>query len=234
MTDGLERCTPMPSILTRILGRGKDWQPEDNVPLLTSKLDRIVELCRGKDVLDIGCVGGDTGINVDRTSHAQFEAVARSCMGIDIVEDEIARWRTSGHDVVLADAEDFVINRKFDIIVASDLIEHLANPGKFLERARHHLKKSGRLCIVTPNAHSFNNVFKSLLGLEVESNPEHACWYDRTTLRQLLARFGFRPIEEYWQDYKRHSGAALLLRFRRNLAAHMIVVASLQDRRGSV
>jgi len=173
------------------------------------------------------------GIDVARTSYAQYEAVARHCMGIDIVADEIARWKAKGHNVILADAEDFAVDRKFDIIVASDLIEHLANPGKFLDRARRHLKISGRLCIVTPNAHSLNNVFKSLLGLGVESNPEHACWYDRTTLRQLLARFGFHPIEEYWQDYKRHPAAALLLRFRRNLAAHMIVVAGLEDRRGS-
>lgn len=171
-------------------------------------------------------------IEVDRTSHAQFEAVARYCMGIDIVADEIARWSARGHDVIVADAEDFAVDREFDIIIAADLIEHLANPGRFLERARSHLRPYGRLCIVTPNAHSLNNVFKSLLGLRIASNPEHTCWYDRTTLRQLLARYGFRPVEEYWQDYKRHPFTALVLRFRTNLAAHMIMVACLENGRG--
>jgi len=224
---------PVVSLLPRMLGKGEAWRSEDNLPLHSSKLGRIVELCREKDVLDIGCVGGDMGIDVDRTSHAQFEAVARSCMGIDIVADEVARWKARGHNVILADAEDFAVDRKFDIIVAADLIEHLANPGRFLERARSHLKPSGRLCILTPNAHSLNNVFKSLLGLRVASNPEHTCWYDRTTLHQLLARYGFRPVEEYWQDYETHPVAALVLRFRKNLAAHMIMVAGLGGGRES-
>jgi len=61
-------------------------------------------------------------------------------------------------------------------------------------------------------------------------NPEHTCWYDPTTLKQLLARHGFRPAEEYWQDYQRSPLVHLSVRLRPNLAAHYIVIV----RKGAV
>jgi len=84
----------------------------------------------------------------------------------------------------------------FDVVVAADLIEHLANPGLFLERCREHLRDGGLLCIVTPNAHSLNTSAKALLGVRAAINPKHTSWYDPTTLKQLLARHGFRALLE--------------------------------------
>lgn len=205
--------------------RSGRWSPEDNLPLVESKFARILELVERREVLDVGCVGGDAGGDIEATSHARLAKAAGFCLGIDIVPDEIERRRKEGYNAVVADAQTFDLGRTFDVIVAADLIEHLANPGAFLARAREHLKPGGLLAIVTPNALSLNNALKSLAGLRVRVNPEHTCWYDRTTLRQLLARFGFAPVEEYWQDYQEHPLTALVLRFRKNLAAHFIVIA---------
>lgn len=205
--------------------RGRSIREHD-LPLVGSKFARILELAKGRDVLDVGCVGGDAGVDIELTSHARLARAARSCLGIDIVADEIERRRDEGYDVALADAQTFELSRKFDVIVAADLVEHLGNSGAFLERAWKHLRPDGFLCIVTPNALCLNNALKSLAGLSVRVNREHTCWYDRTTLRQLLARYGFQPVEEYWQDDQKHPLTALVLRFRRNLAAHLILIAS--------
>src|SRR5207247_1682017 len=97
----------------------------------------------------------------------------------------------------------------------ADLIEHLSNPGGFLECVKRHLREDGVLCLVTPNAFSLNSAFKTLLGMRVNINPEHTCWHDRNTLRQLLARHGFAIVEEYWQDYQAHSIAAFFRRAMR-------------------
>ncbi|MGQ0796761.1 MAG: class I SAM-dependent methyltransferase [Methanobacteriota archaeon] len=213
------------SVLSTLLGKGVAWRPEPALPLSDAKFDRIVELARGRDVLDVGCVGGEIGAELARTSHARIAAVARSCVGVDVVASEVARWQAAGYEAVVADAERLRLGRTFDVIVAADVIEHLANPGLFLESVRDHLRPDGRLCVVTPNALSLNNALKSLAGYRVTVNPEHTCWYDRTTLRQLLARYGLEVAEEYWQDYRRHPLTGLALRFRRSLAAHIIVIA---------
>lgn len=209
--------------------KGRKWTREDAFQLRTRKFDRIEELALGRDVLDVGCVGGDPGVDIERTSHARLAKAASYCLGIDILADEIERRQEAGYNVLLADAETFQLDRKFDVVVAADLVEHLANPGHFLERARDHLRPSGLLCIVTPNALSLNNALKGLAGYRVAVNPEHTCWYDRTTLRQLLSRYGFGPVEEYWQDYQTHPLTALVLRFRRNLAANIIVIAKARN-----
>jgi 2-polyprenyl-3-methyl-5-hydroxy-6-metoxy-1,4-benzoquinol methylase len=221
----------MMRLIAVLLGKRR-WENEIPLPLVRGKFDRILELARDREVLDIGCVGGEMGINLDQTSHARISSVAKTCTGVDIVEQEIDRWRTAGYDAVVANAEDFRLGKRFDVIVASDVLEHVANPGRFLEAAREHLLPGGALCIVTPNALSLNNAMKTLAGLRVGINPEHVCWYDRTTLRQLLARYGFHPVEEYWQDYQRHPLTTLILRLRRSLAAHLIVIAR-QTSRGT-
>jgi len=200
------------------------WTREEDLGLSRSKFGRILELAKDREVLDVGCVGGRNE-RVEDSSHPRITSVARYCLGIDIVADEIERRKLSGYTVEIADAESFQLGRRFDVIVAADLIEHLVNPGNFLARAREHLRPSGVLCLVTPNALSLNNALKSLAGLKVAVNPEHTCWFDRTTLRGLLGRYGFRVVEEYWQDYLKHPLTAIVLRFRRNLAAHLIVIA---------
>ena len=204
---------------------GDRWSREDDLPLVRTKFGRILELVQGRDVLDVGCIGGPGVVDLEQTSHGRLAKAARSLLGIDVAASEIERRQEQGCDVVVADAESFHLGRKFDVIIAADLIEHLGNSGAFLERAGEHLRPGGLLCIVTPNALSLNNALKSLAGLRVRVNAEHTCWYDRTTLRQLLARYGFQPVEEYWQDDQTHPLTTLALRLRRNLAAHLIVIA---------
>lgn len=203
------------------------WSTAERFPLVASKFGRILDLAEGKDVLDCGCVGdvADTIEEARQATHDQIAKRAKYCLGIDIWKEEVEKRRTMGYNVVHGDVERMSLGRKFDVIVASDLIEHLANPGLFLERCREHLHNGGALCIVTPNAHSLNTAAKAFLGVRVAVNPEHTAWYDPATLRQLLARHGFRPVEEYWQDYRKSPLVHLAVRLRPNLAAHYIVIA---------
>jgi 2-polyprenyl-3-methyl-5-hydroxy-6-metoxy-1,4-benzoquinol methylase len=202
------------------------WPSADRFPLVDSKFGRILELCKGKDVLDCGCIGdvAETAEEARHASHEQIAKTAKFCLGIDIWKAEVEKRKAMGYNVVHGNVETMHLGRQFDVIVASDLIEHLANPGMFLDRCHEHLRNGGALCLVTPNAHSLNTAAKAFLGARVAVNPEHTCWYDPTTLKQLLARHGLRPFEEYWQDYRLSPIAGLAVRFRPNLAAHYIVI----------
>lgn len=193
---------------------------------MAGRFDRILELSVGKEVLDCGSIGGDdSDAAMSRIAYVEIAKRARSCLGIDIQPQAVARARAHGANIIEGDVERMELGREFDLIVAADLIEHLARPGDFLDRARTHLRDDGRLVIATPNAFSLNNLLKYTLGLEPGVNPEHTCWYDFVTLRQLLERHGFRPEEEYWQDYRTRAPVALALRLRPNLASAIIVVA---------
>lgn len=207
------------------------WPAAERFPLVDSKFGRILELCAEKDVLDCGCIG-DVAESLEearQASHEQIAKRAKFCLGIDIWEEEVSKRKALGYNVTSGNVETMSLGRTFDVIVASDLIEHLANPGMFLDRCHEHLREGGLLCLVTPNAHSLNTSAKSLIGVRARVHPEHTCWYDPTTLRQLLTRHGFRPSEEYWQDYRHKAIVDLAVRLRPNLAAHYIVIAKREE-----
>ena len=213
----------------------RHWPAGDRFPVVRSKFDRILELCQGRDVLDCGCIGA-VAESLDEARHGSHEQIAKRAkysLGIDIWKDEVEKRKAMGYNVVHGNVETMSLGRRFDVIVGADLIEHLANPGLFLDRAREHLQDDGILCLVTPNAHSLNTSMKSLLGARVAVNPEHTCWYDPTTLKQLLARHGFRAHEEYWQDYRKSPLVDLAVRLRPNLAAHYVVIAGKEASRES-
>jgi SAM-dependent methyltransferase len=151
---------------------------------------------------------------------------------VDIVSEEVTKRQAAGYDIRLANVETMDLGETFDVVVAADIIEHVSNAGLFLDRVRLHLRERGLLCLVTPNPCSVNTVFKGLLGVQSAVNPEHTCWYDPITLRQLVERHDFEPSEWYWQDYGRHPIVAFATKIRPNLAAHFILIARKRGERG--
>jgi SAM-dependent methyltransferase len=72
------------------------------------------------------------------------------------------------------------------------LIEHLHNPGQFLEGSARALKPGGRLVLSTPNVFSVMLNLMYWKNYDHAFNPEHALWLCPQTLRELLRRCGFR------------------------------------------
>jgi SAM-dependent methyltransferase len=109
---------------------------------------------------------------------------------LDLEKEAVKHLRDLGYDVLEGDAQTFSLGKKFDRVVAGELIEHVENPGKMLERIRDHLAPGGKLVITTPNAWSFLNFIQSAFRA-VSIHSQHVSWYDERTLLQLLTRSGF-------------------------------------------
>lgn len=149
-------------------------------------------------VLDIGVVQHNAEYEKsDNWLHKHIDRKCIDVLGIDILKDEIQTLQDRGYNVQVADAEWFNLSRSFDKIVAGELIEHLCNPGIFLDRAYEHLKPGGRLILTTPNVWSIAYLKRLAFNKEVHCNSEHTAWYDTRTLRQLLERNGFDPSVSY-------------------------------------
>ena len=94
--------------------------------------------------------------------------------GIDISEENLERMRALGYEnLYKMDAEKISLDEKYDTIVAGELIEHLSNPGLFLDRALMHLKPGGRLIITTPYVFSLLYIVYS--NTKKVENDEYLC-----------------------------------------------------------
>ncbi len=219
--------TKLNKILNRLIRPKKDWNLEKSIPLVNSKFGRIDELIKNKDVLDCGCVGDviQSFSEFEMSSYAIHKKYARYILGVDIWKEEIEKRREMGIEVLCANVETMELSKRFDAVIAGDLIEHLANPGLFLDKANKHLKMGGLLYICTPNPQSLNNLIRAILGVKINVHQEHCTWYDFNTLKQILSRYGFNIREMYWQDYCNRKILKYILKYRKNLANSIIVIA---------
>ena len=165
----------------------KDWKSGSHA----ERFDRVRRYLERRTVLD---VGAGSGIDRPDWMHAAVASVATEVVGVELDEKLAARARERGYDVVAADAQTLDLGRTFEVVWAGELIEHLSCAGGFLDAARRHLEPGGRLVLTTPNVFAVSN-FVYRIGGRPRVNRGHTCWYDETTLSQLLRRHGYEVVE---------------------------------------
>lgn len=164
------------------------------IKVVKNRFAAIEPYIKGKTVLDIGCVDArpdgkkkykSTGLHQFLNEHAS------QLTGVDTDQDGVKQMQKDGYNVIEANAEDMNLGRRFDCIVAGELIEHLSNQGLFLRTMKRHLVENGALIITTPNAFSIVSFWRILRKNKVKVHSEHTCWYDPITVEQLLRRHSF-------------------------------------------
>ena len=139
---------------------------------LIGKSNKILEVgCRSGNLTQFYHEGNDVvGIDVDRNALIEFEK----------------RLSLKSHWVDV-DSEDLPFDSgSFDIVVFSEVMEHLRFPQKALAEISRVLRKDGRLIGSVPNAFRLRNRWKFLLGQPFESDPSHLRSYSDKTLKEEL------------------------------------------------
>jgi len=143
-------------------------------------------------VLDVGFYGQGFGIDEPNWPHNIIRHHAQKCAGLDIVP-ELDELREEGMDYFRMCAENFSLDEKFDVIYAGDLIEHLSNPGQFLDCCIKHIKPGGEIVGSTPNPYFLTSILQKLTyRLEPSVNHEHTCFINLPTFSELVSRHGLR------------------------------------------
>ena len=164
--------------------------------LSVNKIEFITKLCRGKSVLDLGCVrhSAEFSLKDPNWLHMHLFNVSSHIVGVDYLQDEVEKINVNKLlNVICGDVtKPLPINEQFDVIVAGDLIEHLSNFEGFFENVNRLLNDNGLLIITTPNPFYREEFFHSALKNKVLVNPEHTCWIDPKCLEQLANRFNLK------------------------------------------
>lgn len=154
-----------------------------------SKIKFVTDLCAGKEILDLGCVQHDPSFSKNKFwLHKAIQKKAKSVLGLDLFKEGVDELNAQGYNIIHGDAQNFSLDRTFEVIVAGDLIEHLSNFAGFFESCAKHMNDQSTLIICTPNPWHWHKVLKAALG-PVPVNEEHTCWVCPKTLEQLAGRF---------------------------------------------
>ena len=193
----------------------RDWRSGSHA----ERFGRVRRYLERRRVLD---VGAGSGIDRPDWMHASVAEVASEIVGVELDAKLAARARERGYDVRAGDAQTLDLGRTFDVVWAGELIEHLSCAGAFLDGARRHLEPGGQLVLTTPNAFAISN-FVYRIGGRPRVNRGHTCWYDETTLTQLLQRHGYEVVEVSYLPHRTPGRVRALLAgaVRALLPAHL-------------
>ena len=169
-----------------------------------SRIEIIEEFCRDKSVLDIGCVQHDiSNTDAEGWLHHHIVQVATEVLGVDYLEQAVKVLRSRGFNIICGDAtKPLPIEKRFDVIVVGNLIEHLSSFEGLMLNINKLLKNDGVILISTANPFYSEQYFFSAFRNDIIVNPEHTCWLDPVTLNQLANRFGLDTVDVRWISEK--------------------------------
>jgi len=164
---------------------------------VAEKQAKIVELCTSKTVLDVGCVGQDINYSNPNWLHNQIKRVCTGIDGVDIDSEGVNALREKGLSVFLLD-ELLSLNKKYDIVMMADVIEHVNDPVAFLSFYSALLNENGKMIITTPNAHAVRNFTSIFLWNNYSLNAEHTMWLCPKTMLEISRRAGLKFSDFWW------------------------------------
>lgn len=155
-----------------------------------ARRDLLVRLIgRGQKVLDVGCRAG----NLTRYYHDGNDVV-----GVDVDRNALDLFREElGLPAHWADLDSEPLpleDASFDVVVFTEVMEHLRFPDRALAEIARVLAPHGRLIGSVPNAFRLRNRLRFLAGKHFEDDPTHLRSYSVATLRDTLAH-RFEGIE---------------------------------------
>jgi 2-polyprenyl-3-methyl-5-hydroxy-6-metoxy-1,4-benzoquinol methylase len=143
----------------------------------------------GTSILDIGCGWGQT--------MSYLASRGAVCSGFDPAPEAVAHVQSCGLECVQAgmDRMDVFTNRRFDVVMLMNVLEHLSNPVQVINDIHRTILNDGGLLIVeVPNEFNpFQTAGQELHGLPQwwVAPPGHLNYFSATTLSHLLNASGF-------------------------------------------
>jgi SAM-dependent methyltransferase len=137
----------------------------------------------GLRVLDLGCRTG---------ALTQHYAAGNTVVGVDVDRSALQKAEERlGIETVWADAEDDLPfpDASFDVVVAGELLEHLADPGRAVANVRRVLRPGGRFVGSVPNAFRLKSRLRYVAGRHPETDATHLQLFTPASLRALLRDF---------------------------------------------
>ncbi len=178
---------------------------------LVQRVDLIKKSCEGKKVLHLGCTNfpyTKESIANKMLLHFELEKVASELYGFDFDQEGLDLLKSAGaknlYRADLQKLDDVGLTETFDVIIAGEMIEHLSNPGLFLQGITRFMNPESNLVITTINAYCAMRFMiycvRGKGGRNEPVHPDHVAYYSYKTLSLILERENLTVRKFYFYD----------------------------------
>jgi hypothetical protein len=162
----------------------------------------IVRRCKGKKTLELGCVNHSLdGLKLQMMQgnwlFGYLDSYCSKATGMDITPEAVDYLRKRGFDVRFGDAQSFELDEKFEIIIASALLDHLLNFDGFFKSCQNHVEVGGELIVFEDNILSIPALVYGRLrkGRTLGMHGDITMKPLSTTFGNFAGRYGFKVKE---------------------------------------
>lgn len=146
-----------------------------------------------RSILDVGCRTGDFLMHFENTVIREGVEISNYC-------NEITNKR--GLRIYNENLEGINFNRKYDIVSAYNILEHLIDPLRFLDKLSSIVNKNGILVILIPSHESL--IEKLLMRFRIKWHmyvpPEHLNFFSKRFLDSYLSKYNFKLLKRYYSS----------------------------------
>jgi len=123
-----------------------------------------------------------------------------NALGIDISQEAVERAKQKfGFLYVCADIYEYAEKHQglYDVVIMSQVIEHIKTPIDFLISASLLLKQKGRIILITPN----KTIYSKTVIWHTDSPPIHLWWFSETSMLHISNILGMNAIFVNFTNY---------------------------------
>jgi 2-polyprenyl-3-methyl-5-hydroxy-6-metoxy-1,4-benzoquinol methylase len=166
---------------------------------LLAPVKRLVQsLGKNGTVLDLGCGNGSLSHELSKLGF-EVHGVDRSESGIQIAREAFPQGHFLLCDVENDLSPDPFLAESFDVVVSTEVVEHVYHPRQLIQNAFRLLKPSGHFIVSTPYHGYVKNVVLALSGKMDDHftalwDGGHIKFWSRETLSKLLRENGFTDL----------------------------------------
>jgi SAM-dependent methyltransferase len=152
-------------------------------------------------VVEVGCAYGYF-LNMIKNSVKWHKGYDVTKEGVEYANNELG---VNAHAIdFLADTE--IKPKSLDLVCMWDVVEHLGEPDKHIEKAAELLKPGGALCLTTGDVSSYVAT-KRGLDWRMIHPPTHIYYFNVPSLKHLLARHGLKVKSVRYKSTYRNTGS---------------------------
>lgn len=145
------------------------------------------------NVLEIGCAKGYTGELLQNKFDCRVT-------GVELNPTIAQEARQRLHKVVTGDILTVDLDDIYDVIIGTEVIEHLTDPNAFMRRLISFLKPNGRIILTTPNTGHYS-IVEDLIAGRWDYLPQgllcytHVRFFTRTSLEDWIQSWGIHSYQ---------------------------------------